>query len=825
MKLVIVESPSKSKTIEKYLGKEYAVLSSIGHVRDLPKSNKDALDIESGFVPNYVISAGKQKVVDQLQQKAAKADEVLLATDPDREGEAIAWHLEELLKEDKKVTAPIKRITFNEITEDAVKEALKHPRDVDTNLRKAQEARRVLDRLVGYDLSGLIWKKLRYGLSAGRVQSPALRILMEREREIRAFIPDDYFVLTGIFEKAKMSFPLVCEQEPGTQKEADRIVELGKKSTWHVVKVKESEAKRNPRSPFTTSTLQQAASTRLGMSPSNTMRVAQKLYEAGHITYMRTDSSTLSKQAVAQISTFIKKEYGDTYLEVKTFTSKSKNAQEAHEAIRPTKFGKIKRIGTNEEQKQLYELIWERTVASQMAPAKLLKTKLSANITTPDSPPSQGGAGGGVPNFSTTGSRVIFDGWLKADPRARSEDTEVPKVAEGDELKLKDIDVEAKQTQPPNRYTEAGLVKELEKRGIGRPSTYASIMQTLQNRGYVNKEGRTLFPTDTGDVVSSFLEENFMDYISDDFTAEMENELDDIANGERDYKPTLKDFYGPFLKAVQAKEDIPKISNLGSADKKFKCPKCKSAMVIKLGRTGKFLSCEKYPDCDGALTIEGQEIGDEKPFGKHPETGENIYLLTGRFGPYVQLGETPEIPKKTKFPKGHRKTDEEKELVKKENEAIKAAKELPKPKRASLPKGMKPEDITLDQAVHLLILPRELGTHPESGETVIANVGRFGPYVGHGREFRSIKKNSGLDPYTITFKQAVDLLNQPKPLPKGAKLVKEFGKHPKTGKDLRVLESKSGKFVQKGLRRVYLPDNAKVQDMSVEELVALIDAS
>lgn len=830
MKLIIVESPSKAKTIEKYLGKEFHVRSSIGHVRDLPKSNKDAIDIEGGFIPHYEISAGKKKVVSELKKQAEKADEILLAPDPDREGEAIAWHLEELLKEDKKIKAPIKRVTFNEITETAIREALKHPRSVDTNLRKAQEARRVLDRLVGYDLSGLIWKKLRYGLSAGRVQSPALRIIMERERDIRAFIPDDYFVLTGQFTpslsspdqgevsraersgvEGRRGIPLVCDTEPATQEEADRIVQLGKEHPWKVVTIKETEAKRNPRAPFTTSTLQQTASTRLGMSPSATMRAAQKLYEAGYITYMRTDSPNLSKEAQASILKIIEKEYGKEYVEAKNYAAKSKNAQEAHEGIRPTKITSKKDLGATEEQRRLYALIWERAISSQMAPAKILKTKVSANIE--DHPSSASGAtpplqGGEIPNFSTNGSRVLFDGWLKVDYRARGEDVEVPKLAEGDALDLLDMNVDAKQTQPPHRYTEAGLIKELEKRGIGRPSTYASIMQTLQNREYVLKEGRTLFPTDTGDVVSTFLEDNFMDYISDDFTAQMENELDEIAGGDREYEPTLREFYTPFSKAVIAKESIEKISNLGEADKKFKCPICKKSMVIKLGRTGKFLSCSTFPDCDGALTLEGKEVGEEAPLGKHPETGEDIYILTGRFGPYVQLGKSPEKVKKTDS---------------KEEKARKKAQ--PTPKRASLSPGMEIEDVTLDTAVHLLILPRELGTHPESGEPVIANVGRFGPYVGQGREFRSIKKTSGLDPYTITFEQAMELLNAPKMLPKGTKLVKDLGKHPKTGKDIRILESKSGKFVQKGMKRVYLPDKFDAENATVEDIVTFLSVS
>lgn len=791
MKLVIVESPSKAKTIKKYLGKGYTVKASVGHIRDLPKSSKNAIDIDAGFVPNYEISPAKKKVVSELVAAAEKADEVLLAPDPDREGEAIAWHLETILKKDKKVKASIKRITFNEITEDAVQEAIKHPRKVDTSLRQAQEARRVLDRLVGYDLSGLIWKKVRYGLSAGRVQSPALRIIMEREREIRAFDPETYYVLSGLFSKSgdKQQFTLKCDEEPTEEKEAKRIAKAAEKVNWSVVAVKETEAKRNPKAPFTTSTLQQTASTRLGFSPSRTMRAAQKLYEAGHITYMRTDSTTLSKLALGMTSKFITKEYGQDYLETRQYATKSKNAQEAHEAVRPTKISVMK-AGANGDEAALYQLIWQRTVASQMVPAKLLKTKLSANV-----------ADNSIPNFSVNGSRVIFDGWLKADPGARGEDTEVPAVTEGDALTLHELETEEKQTQPPHRYSEAGLIKELEKRGIGRPSTYASIMRTLIDRGYVNKEGRTLFPTDTGDVVSSFLEEHFMDYIDDGFTAEMEDTLDAVAAGEAEYEKTVSDVYKPLHKAIVAKEDIPKVTNLGEADAKFKCPTCGKSMVIKLGRAGKFLSCSDYPDCEGALTLEGKEIGNEEPIGKHPETGEDIYLLEGRFGPYVQLGATPP----TKDP-----------------ETGKKLKNVPKPRRASVPKDIKPEDVTIAVATKLLMLPRDLGPHPDDGESVIANTGRFGPYVGHHREFRSLKGDD--NPYTVTLERALELLKQPKALPKGVELVKNLGKHPRTGKDVRLLKSKSGHYLQKGMKRLYLDDD-QVKGLDLEKALAIISSS
>lgn len=489
--LVIVESPAKSKTIEKYLGKGYKVMSSVGHIRDLPKTSKDAVDIEGGFIPRYIVSPGKEKVIEGLQDAALKSDEVLLASDPDREGEAIAWHVAEAIKEQNK---NIKRVAFNEITEEAVKEAIAHPRELDMHLKEAQEARRVLDRLVGYELSGLIWKKVRYGLSAGRVQSPALRIVMEREREIRAFIPDDYFVLTAGLKVSRKTVPFTCTKEPNKEEEADRIKKVGEAHDWEVTTIKETETKRSPKPPFTTSTLQQTASTRLGFSPSRTMGTAQKLYEAGHITYMRTDSTTLSSQAQKQILALLNKEYGKDYVSPRSYKTKSKSAQEAHEAVRPSNFSK-KTAGVTADQKALYELIWERAVASQMSDAKLKRTKLLANVT---------GASETIPDFAVNGSRVIFDGWLKVDTRARGEDTEVPEIKEGDQLKCQEVAIEAKQTQPPNRYTEAGLIKELEKRGIGRPSTYAAIMNTIAQRGYVEKEGRTLIPTDTGDVVSTF---------------------------------------------------------------------------------------------------------------------------------------------------------------------------------------------------------------------------------------------------------------------------------------------------------------------------------
>ncbi len=716
-KLVIVESPAKAKTIEKYLSEigDYRVVASVGHIRDLPKSQKKAIDIEKGFKPNYEVVKGKEKVISEIKSLAKKSDEVLLATDPDREGEAIAWHLKEAADLKKS-----KRIVFNEITKEAIQEAIKHPRAIDDDLKQAQEARRVLDRLFGYGLSGLIWKKVRYGLSAGRVQSPALRILMEREREIRAFKPETFWVITADLKSKNVSFTTTCSEEPRDKKEVDRILEEGKNGDWIVKDIKETQAKRSPYPPFITSTLQQAASTRLGYSPSRTMQLAQKLYEAGHITYMRTDSTNLSKQALGQIAGVVEKKYGKDYLSFRTYGKKSKGAQEAHEAIRPSNINK-ENVGTTEEQKRLYNLIWARAVSSQMIDAKLLRTKIIANIKE-DS----------IPDFSINGQRTLELGWMKADPVARSEETEVPAVKIGEDLDLIDIKDEEKQTQPPSRYTEAGLIKELEKRGIGRPSTYASIIKTLNDRGYVEKEGRTLIPTDTGDVVSSFIEQHFDKYISDDFTAEMEDELDEIASGKATYEKTLKDFYGPFIKDIDKKEDIEKITNLGDADPKFKCPVCGKKMQIKLGKAGKFLSCIDFPDCTGALTIDGEEWKENAPIGEDPETGLPVKILTGRFGPYIQIGEK--------------------------------TKENPKPRRASIPKEIDPSTVTMEQALKFLSLPRTLGQHPDTGKDIIANNGRFGPYVMHDGDFRSLKTDNV---YEVGLSRALEILAEEKKTRRG----------------------------------------------------------
>jgi DNA topoisomerase-1 len=725
MKLLIVESPAKAKTISKYLDGKYKVVASVGHIRDLPKSNKKAIDIEKGFVPHYEISKGKEKIVDELHELSDKASEVLLATDPDREGEAIAWHIAQAVK----LKNP-KRVTFHEITKEAVEDAVQHPRKIDMNLKEAQEARRVLDRLVGYDLSGVIWKKVRYGLSAGRVQSPALRIIMEREREIRAFIPETFWVISAeVSGNKNTAFTIICEEEPRDKKDFERIVELatkaGRENKWFVVDIKESEVKKAPRPPFITSTLQQFASSRLGFSPSRTMGIAQKLYESGFITYMRTDSTNLSNQALGDIGRVVEKKFGKEFLQIRKYSAKSKNAQEAHEAIRPTHFD-VENAGHTDEQKKLYELIWRRALSSQMIDAETIRTKITANIDDKKS----------IPDFAINGSRIKSPGWLLADPRSRGEEVELPKVEKGEKLKLLDLKTEEKQTEPPGRYSEAGLIKELEKRGIGRPSTYASIIKTIEDRGYVEKVNKALVPTDTGDVVSTFLEENFGDYISDSFTAEMEDKLDLIAEGKEEYVKTLKTFYKPFLAEVKAKDKMDKVTTMGIADSKYKCPVCGKSMIIKLGRSGKFLSCSTYPDCEGALTMDGQEIKKDEPIGTDPETGLPVFILVGKYGPYVQLGQRV---------KG------------------KGSKKAPKPRMASIPKEKPLNEVTIQDAMKYLSLPKVLGVHPETGENITANIGRFGPYIALNTkpkpDFRSLKTD---DVYTIELPRALEILSEAK---------------------------------------------------------------
>ena len=638
--LVIVESPTKVKTIGKYLGKEYQVVASVGHIRDLPKNEKDAVAIEDGFKPHYVVNTEKKKVVADIIKKAKASDTVILATDPDREGEAIAWHIQQAagLKDPD-------RIVFHEITKDAVLDALSHPRKIDQSLRKSQEARRVLDRLFGYTLSKLIWTKVRYGLSAGRVQSPALRILMEREREIRAFEPETYWEVRGTFKRKDGSSHLAeCEKTFSDNAVVDDILARAKQERWKVDSIQERNQKRNPRPPFITSTLQQAANSAFGWSPSYTMRTAQKLYEAGAITYMRTDSTALSASAHAMIRSRIVQEYGAKLYQRTDYRTKNKSAQEAHEAIRPSD---IKRVycGSTKQEKMLYALIYQRTVASQMIPAEMVRTVISFTAEK-------------MPAFVIRGVVISQEGWFLADPDARGDEVVLPTFTEGEQITCTDIQSTEKQTAPPSRYSEAGLVKELEVRGIGRPSTYASTIQTLIERKYVDKENRSLRPTDLGDVVSTFIENNFDRYISDSFTAEMEERLDAIANGKKDYEETLSLFYHPFKKSVDEKKDIPKITTLGAAPDEYPCPLCKAPMEYKLSRSGTFMSCTKYPDCQGSRTHEGKEILPPKPTGKPcPKCNEPLVQRTGRFGDFISCTNYPKCKYVEEDPEEKKKRD------------------------------------------------------------------------------------------------------------------------------------------------------------------------
>lgn len=630
MKLFIVESPAKAKTIGKYLGSDFVVKSSIGHIRDLPKSNKKAVDIEGDFEPHYEVDPKKVNVIKELKDYAKKASDVIIATDPDREGEAIAWHLLDECKFKK-----YERVTYHEITKDAILEALKHPRKIDMNLKSAQEARRVLDRLVGYDLSNVVWKKVRYGLSAGRVQSPALRILVEREKEILAFVPVSYFVLEGYFthnKNNKKSELIAYSKDIFDVSEADIKEEVRNslESDFLVRDKKVAIANRKPYAPFTTSTLQQSASSRLGMSPSRTMRAAQKLYEAGHITYMRTDSPTLSVAAQKNILDYVEKKYGKDFVENNIYKSKSKNAQEAHEPVRPTDINTTS-VKLGRDEAMLYELIHARTVASQMKDAKIERTNIEI------------GSDKLSHKLNLNGSCIVFPGWLKADPDGRGDDVILPEISIGDRMETKKIDVIGKETQPPNRFSEAGLVKELEARGIGRPSTYASIISTIVAREYVTLLNKSLKPTDTGMVVSDFLTDNFNEYVSDDFTKEMEDKLDEIALGNQTYVKVLTDFYKPFIKLVKEKSKGDKATDLGQAPDNIVCPLCKKSMVIKLSRNGKFYSCSDFPTCLGALTLDGQEMQGPKDLGKLCPKCEKFNLIEreGKFGLFVACGGYP----------------------------------------------------------------------------------------------------------------------------------------------------------------------------------------
>jgi DNA topoisomerase-1 len=772
MNVVIVESPSKAKTINKYLGKDYTVLASYGHVRDLP-SKEGSVNTQDGFSMVWEMDTRGQKQMQEIASAVKSADAVLLATDPDREGEAISWHVREVLNQKKKLTIPVKRIVFYEITQKAVKEALNQPRDLDEGLIQAYLARRALDYLVGFTLSPVLWRKLPGSRSAGRVQSVALRIVADREGEIEAFISQEYWSIHGLFGtsdgkdlKGKlMTFDgqKLDKMDIKGGPQADEMITMLKGLSFHVHSVEKKQTKRHPSPPFTTSTLQQEAARKLRFSAKKTMQVAQKLYEGialagetvGLITYMRTDSTNISAEAIDSTRGLIGKTFGDVYVpqSPRVFKSKSKNAQEAHEAIRPTGVGRTPaemKGYLEDDQYKLYDLIWKRMVASQMESA--LIDQVSIDMADPS-----------VRHlFRATGSRVHFDGFLKvyvdgrdADETPEDEDEKfLPTVHEKDPLTTKEITGDQHFTQPPPRFSEASLVKKLEELGIGRPSTYASIMSTLLDRKYVRIEKNQLIPETLGRLVTSFLSSYFKRYVEYDFTAQMEEKLDEIADGKAQWQQTLTEFWEAFQQAVKETSALkitdvidhlnhdlerflfgPPTEPEGSVNRR--CPQCDTGtMSLKLGKFGAFLGCSDYPTCNYTRKLTGTAGNDEAQdmqetpssfetqiLGNDPKTGQTITLRKGPYGFYFQWGEA-------------------------------VGKE--KPKRASLPQGATPTEATLDMALRLGALPVSLGAHPETGQEMTLGQGRFGPYVKYQDKFFSLAKNDSIA--TMTPERAVELI-------------------------------------------------------------------
>ncbi len=837
--LVIVESPTKARTIRKYLPQDYRVEASMGHVRDLPRSAADiptdlkgldwatlGVNVEEGFEPLYIVPKDKQKIVKELKSALAQADELLLATDEDREGESISWHLLQLLKP----KVPTKRMVFHEITAEAIQSALKNCREVDQKLVRAQETRRILDRLVGYTLSPLLWRKIAPHLSAGRVQSVAVRLLVNRERERLAFHSGSYWDLKATLEKNKSPFTATlielagqrvatgADFDPATgQIQASRNVVLLNEATaqalrerllqtnWTVSQLESRPQTRKPSPPFTTSTLQQEANRKLHLPAKDTMRIAQKLYEEGFITYMRTDSVHLSEQAITAARDCVTQKYGKEFLAPKPrqFTTKSKGAQEAHEAIRPAGscFVLPAATGLSGRELDLYDLIWKRTIASQMAEARL--TLITAHIEAAEA------------TFRASGKQIDFPGFFRAyvegsdDPEAALESQEVilPALTQGDGLQCQKLDALGHETQPPARFTEATLVKALESEGIGRPSTYATIISTILDREYAIRRGNALEPTFTAFAVTGLLEQNFPDLVDLRFTARMEQTLDDISTGEVNWLPYLEEFYlGDRGLETQVKDREQGIDP--SSARAIHLPNVQAEVVV--GRYGPFVVMENGGDpvkaslpqdaTPGSLNHEQiehlirQKLEGPDKLGLHPETGEPIFLLSGRFGPYVQLGE--------------------------------ATTENPKPKRASLPKGITAEEVTLDLAVTLLSLPRTLGVHPETNKLIQANQGRFGPYIvvdpDGEKEYRSLK--AGDDLFTIGLERALEILAEPKATRgRGKKeALKTLGNHPSDDAPVQIFNGPYGPYVNHGKVNASLPEGVTVEAMTLELALPLL---
>ena len=817
MAVVVVESPAKAKTINGYLGQGYTVLASYGHVRDLPAKD-GSVDPANGFEMTWEVDPKAQRHVRAIAEALKDDDRLILATDPDREGEAISWHLLEALRKRRAVkkTTEVRRVVFNAITRRAVAEAMAHPRDIDMELVEAYLARRALDYLVGFTLSPVLWRKLPGARSAGRVQSVTLRLIVEREMEIEAFRTREYWSVKAILTTpAGDSFEARLTELGGNkldrfgiadQAGAEAAVAAIEAVVLNALSVEAKPATRNPYPPFMTSTLQQEASRKLGFGAVQTMRTAQRLYEAGHITYMRTDGVDMAPEAIHAARDAIRARYGERYLpsSPRMYKTKAKNAQEAHECIRPTRMPAAPGdLRLDADQARLYELIWKRALASQMAAARYQRTAVEI------------GDAGGTVGLRATGQVITFDGFLRVYEEGRDdrvlddEDRRLPEIAEGALLGQNEVTPEQHFTQPPPRYTEATLVKRLEELGIGRPSTYASIITTIQDREYVRKEKNRLHPEDKGRLVTAFLENYFNRYVSYDFTADLEEELDDISGGRIEWKDVLGRFWKDFSAAVEGTADLrigevlEKINEVlaphlfpdpGDGSDPRRCPSCGTGrLALKTARSGgAFIGCSGYPECRYTRPLGGEAEGgngEGRELGQHD--GQPVSLRTGRFGPYVQLGEQAEGSTE-------------------------------KPKRSSIPKGM---EVDLERAVALLSLPRLIGPHPDDGEPLEAGIGRYGPYVKHGRTFASLTKDE--DVLTVGMNRAVELIAQKARRGPGRgaaqKPLRALGEHPEGGA-VNLMDGRYGAYVKWEKINATLPKGTDKKALTLEAAVDLVDA-
>src|SRR6056297_1113080 len=816
MPVVVVESPAKAKTINKYLGDGYTVLASYGHVRDLPPKD-GSVDPENGFDMTWEVGADSRKHVKAIADALKDDNALILATDPDREGEAISWHLEETLRKRKaiKKDTPVSRVVFNAITKTAVTEAMQNPRQVDAPLVEAYLARRALDYLVGFNLSPVLWRKLPGARSAGRVQSVCLRLIVEREMEIEAFNAREYWSVKALLATPRgqdyearltvLAGKKLDKYDIENETQAELAVQAINSRDLTVNSVEAKPASRNPAPPFMTSTLQQEASRKFGMGARQTMSAAQRLYEAGLITYMRTDGIDMAPEAVHAARDAIGKMFGDQYVpnSPRMYKNKAKNAQEAHECIRPTDMTRdaaaIK--VADPDQRKLYDLIWKRTLACQMEAARMERT--TVDIANQD----------GQIGLRATGQVVLFDGFMKVYEEGRDDtvvdddDRRLPQISEGDATDKRKVNPEQHFTQPPPRYTEATLVKRMEELGIGRPSTYASIVTTIQDREYVRKDKNRLIPEDKGRIVTIFLLNFFRKYVGYEFTANLEDELDKVSAGDLDYKQVLADFWRDFSAAIAETSELRITEVLDVLDDALaptlyppredgkdprECQLCgEGNLHLKTSRTGGFVGCSRYPECRYTRPIGGDanDAGD-RVLGE--AAGDEISLRSGRFGPYVQRGEVTEDNKK--------------------------------PPRASLPKGWSPDDMNLEKALLLLNLPREIGPHPEDGEMVEAGIGRYGPFVKHGKLYANLKDPD--DVFTIGMNRAVEELAK-KAASRGqgrtaAKPIKELGEHPESGGAINIMDGRYGPYVKWEKINATLPKGTEPQDVTLDMALQLI---